>query len=81
MIKGLDHIGIAVTDLDTAIPLWLNLTGGALTHREIVASQSVEVAVITVGALHIELLQPTSNSSPIAKFIAKRGAGHSSHRP
>jgi methylmalonyl-CoA/ethylmalonyl-CoA epimerase len=75
MIKGLDHIGIAVTDLEAAIPQWLNLTGGTLAHREIVASQKVEVAVITVGELRIELLQPTAETSPIAKFIATRGAG------
>jgi methylmalonyl-CoA/ethylmalonyl-CoA epimerase len=75
MIKGLDHLGIAVTDLDAAIAQWIALTGGILMHREVVASQQVEVAVITIGALRIELLQPQTESSPIAKFIARRGAG------
>ena len=75
MIKGLDHIGIAVPDLEIAIPQWLNLTGGKLTHREIVSDQQVEVAVIMIGELRIELLGPTADTSPIAKFIANRGAG------
>ncbi|RPH94610.1 methylmalonyl-CoA epimerase [candidate division KSB1 bacterium] len=75
MLNGLDHIGIAVADLEQAVPLWLKITGGKLVHREIVASQKVEVAVIEIGSLHVELLRGVSDDSPIAKFIAARGAG------
>ncbi|MBU0508507.1 methylmalonyl-CoA epimerase [bacterium] len=75
MITGLHHIGIAVEDLDSAIAQWQKVTEGRLIHRETVAEQRVEVAVIEIGLLHVELLRPTSGDSPIAKFIAARGAG------
>ena len=75
MITGLEHIAFAVEKLDDAIPLWLLITGGAMSHREIVAEQQVEVAVITIGDLHIELLCPLSPDSPTAKFLRNRGAG------
>jgi methylmalonyl-CoA epimerase len=70
----LAHIGIAVTDLEEAIALWTKVTGGRLVHREAVADQKVEVAVILVGELHVELLAATSEDSPIAKFVTARGA-------
>jgi methylmalonyl-CoA epimerase len=75
MIQGLDHIGIAVSDLETAIELWTQVVSGKMVHRERIESQKVEVAVIEVGALQIELLCPTSEDSPVAKFIAARGTG------
>jgi len=75
VITGLAHIGIAVTDLEEAIVLWTKVTGGRLVHREVVADQKVEVAVILVGELRVELLAATSEDSPIAKFVAARGAG------
>jgi methylmalonyl-CoA/ethylmalonyl-CoA epimerase len=75
MLTGLEHIGIAVEQLDQSIDVWLKLTGGRLTHREIVADQQVEVAVIEVGALHIELLCATNDDSPIARFLKSRGPG------
>lgn len=75
MITGLHHIGIAVSNLDEAIDLWTRTTGGKLVHREIVESQRVEVAVIEIGPLHVELLQPVAESSAVAKFIEKRGPG------
>lgn len=75
MIHGLQHIGIAVENLDDAIALWQTATDARLVHREIVATQRVEVAVMEIGSLHVELLQPTSADSPIAKFITARGTG------
>lgn len=75
MITGLAHIGIAVTDLEEAIALWTNVTGGKLVHREVVTDQKVEVAVISIGDLRIELLAASSPESSLAKFIATRGAG------
>jgi methylmalonyl-CoA/ethylmalonyl-CoA epimerase len=75
MLTGLDHIGIAVSDLEAAIMTWVTATGGRVTHREIVAEQRVEVAAIKIGSLCIELLSPTSSDSPIAKFLATRGPG------
>ena len=75
MIRGLDHVGIAVENLDQAIALWVNTLGGKLTHREIVSDQKVEVATIRIGTLCVELLAAASDDSPISRFLAKRGAG------
>jgi methylmalonyl-CoA/ethylmalonyl-CoA epimerase len=75
MLSGLEHIGIAVERLDSSIELWLQLTGGRLLHRELVADQRVEVAVIEVGSLRIELLCATDDDSPIARFLKTRGPG------
>jgi methylmalonyl-CoA/ethylmalonyl-CoA epimerase len=75
MLNGLEHVGIAVENLDQSIEVWLQLTGGRLTHREMVADQRVEVAIIEVGSLRIELLCATDNDSPIARFLKTRGPG------
>lgn len=75
MIKGLDHIAIAVRDLDAAVRLWTDTFQVPLTHREIVHEQLVEVALIKLGHLRIELVSPISSDSPVAKFIEKRGEG------
>ena len=75
MLKGLDHIGIAVTELDEAVRVFVQATGGRLAHREVVADQGVEVATIEIGSLRLELLCPTRDDSPVARFIAARGTG------
>ena len=74
MIEKINHIGIAVPNLDEAIETYKNL-GFSIQGREIVASQKVEVAMIQIGDSHIELLQPTVEDSPIAKFLEKKGPG------
>lgn len=74
MIEKIHHIGIGVLDLDNAIETYEKL-GFHVDHREKVESQKVEVAMITVGESRIELLQPTAEDSPIAKFIEKKGPG------
>ena len=69
----LDHIGIAVKSLDAArIYETLGLT---IDHRETVETQKVNTAFLSVGDSNLELLEPTSPDSPIAKFIEKRGEG------
>jgi len=73
--KGLDHVAIAVTDLDEAIDTYCNTIGLELRERKIVESQKVEVAVLTAGGARIELLRPTEESSPVRGFIDKRGEG------
>lgn len=70
----IDHVGIAVASLDEALAAW-RLLGLAETHREEVPTQKVRVAFLTVGESAIELLEPTSPDSPIAKFLEKRGPG------
>ncbi|AHF80505.1 methylmalonyl-CoA epimerase [Thermococcus paralvinellae] len=74
MIKKIDHVGIAVKNLDEAVKLWEKL-GLKVAEIEEVPDQKVRVAVFKVGESRIELLEGTSEDSPISKFIAKRGEG------
>jgi len=74
MIEKINHVGIAVHNLDESIKTYENL-GFSVVGRETVASQKVEVAMIEIGESHIELLQPTADDSPIAKFLEKKGSG------
>ncbi|WP_221773331.1 methylmalonyl-CoA epimerase [Ruficoccus amylovorans] len=75
MLQQIDHLGIAVNSLDEAIPYYENALGLKCEHREEVASQKVRTAFFECGQVHIELLEPMSEDSPIAKFIAKNGEG------
>ncbi len=75
MIRAIDHIGIAVKDLDESLATWLVLFPGVEVHRETVADQKVDVASFQVGGVRIELTAATDEDSPIAKFLAKRGEG------
>ena len=70
----IDHIGIAVASIADSLPIYEAL-GLAEAHREIVASQGVRTAFLPIGDSSIELLEPTSEDSPVAKFLAKRGGG------
>ncbi len=74
MIKKISHIGIAVKDLDEAAKFYQKL-GLEVESTEVVESQKVKVAFISVGDVRIELLAATSEDSPIAKYIEKRGEG------
>jgi methylmalonyl-CoA/ethylmalonyl-CoA epimerase len=75
MIQSIDHLGIAVRSLDEAVPLYETALGLRCLGREEVASQRVKTAFFDVGGVHLELLEPTSPDSPIAKFIAEKGEG------
>jgi methylmalonyl-CoA/ethylmalonyl-CoA epimerase len=72
---NIDHIGIAVRDLDAALAEYHRQYRVEPMHREVVESQGVEEAMIAVGGSHIQLLQPLSEESPVGKFIASRGEG------
>lgn len=74
MFEKVDHIGVAVKNLDEALKFYAAV-GIDPHHTEIVESQKVKVAFIQVGETNIELLEATSPDSPIAKFIEKRGEG------
>ena len=82
-IKGVDHIAIAVEDLDRAIVVFETVLGSRVNHRETIEDQGVEVATIPLGdpggsstaVSAIELVAALSADSPIGKFIAKRGPG------
>ncbi len=75
MIQQIDHIGIAVKSLDATVPYYRDALGLGEPHIEEVASQKVRVAMFDVAGVHIELLEPTSPDSAIAKAIEKKGEG------
>lgn len=75
MIKKIDHIGIAVTDLEQQMNFYSDVLGLSCSGIEEVVDQKVKVAMFPVGEVRIELLQPTADDSPIAKFIEKKGEG------
>ena len=75
MIQKIDHLGIAVRSLDEAIPYYENALGLKCEHREDVPSQKVRTAFFCAGEVHLELLEPTAEDSPIAKFLEKNGEG------
>jgi len=75
MIKNIDHLGIAVRSLDEAICYYEQALGLSCSGREEVPSQKVRTAFFTAGDVHLELLEPTSADSPIAKFLEKHGEG------
>ncbi|MBT8044561.1 MAG: methylmalonyl-CoA epimerase [Verrucomicrobiae bacterium] len=75
MITKIDHLGVAVKSLETVIPYYEDVLGLECEGREEVESQKVRTAFFAAGDVHIELLEPTSDESPIAKFIEKNGEG------
>ncbi len=75
MFDRIDHVGIAVEDLDAAIALYEGALGMPLVHRETVTEQGVEAVLLDVGEGHIELLKPLAEDTPVGKFIARKGTG------
>ena len=75
MLTKINHIGIAVKSLDDAVPFYRDNLGMAFAGIEEVAEQKVRVAMLQIGESKIELLEPTSEDSPVARFIEKNGAG------
>lgn len=75
MIQSIDHLGIAVRSIDEVLPLYETALGLRCLGREEVPSQRVKTAFFDVGGVHLELLEPTSPDSPVAKFIEERGEG------
>jgi len=75
MFNRLDHIGVAVEDIDAALVLYERDYAMTLVHRETVTEQGVEAALLDVGENHVELLAPTGPDTPVGKFLAKRGPG------
>ena len=75
MFDRIDHVGIAVEDLDSSIELWRERLGLELSHREVVAEQGVEAALLDVGENHVELLAPLGEDTAVGRFLAKRGPG------
>jgi methylmalonyl-CoA epimerase len=75
MFARIDHIGVAVEDLDAALALYEREYAMSLVHREVVDDQGVEAVLLDVGENHVELLRPLAEDTPVGKFLAKRGPG------
>jgi methylmalonyl-CoA/ethylmalonyl-CoA epimerase len=71
----IDHIGVAVEDIDAALALYGDSFEMELAHRETVESQGVEAVLLDVGEGHVELLAPLGPDTPVGKYMAKNGAG------
>jgi methylmalonyl-CoA epimerase len=71
----IDHLGVAVDEIESALKFWKDSLGLEHVHTEVVAEQKVKVAMLPVGDTNIELLEPTAPDSPVAKFLEKRGGG------
>jgi methylmalonyl-CoA epimerase len=71
----IDHVGIAVTEIEPALELWRDTMQLDVAHREVVEEQGVEAVLLDVGENHIELLAPLAEDTPVGKFLAKRGPG------
>lgn len=75
LLTEIDHVGIAVHDLDAAVAWYQQMFGATVAHRERIESDGVEEALIKVADSYIQLLQPYTDSSPLAKFMANKGEG------
>jgi methylmalonyl-CoA/ethylmalonyl-CoA epimerase len=75
MFARVDHIGVAVEDLDAAIALHERAYGMAVAHREVVDEQGVEAVLLDVGENHVELLRPLGGETPVGRFLSSRGPG------
>lgn len=75
MTKKINHIGVAVRSIDAATPFYRDVLGMTFEGTEVVAEQKVKVAFFAVGESRVELLEPTADDSPVAKFLEKNGEG------
>jgi methylmalonyl-CoA epimerase len=71
----INHLGIATKSIEEALKFWQDSLGLENVHTEIVEEQKVRVAMLPIGESRVELLEPTSEDSPISKFLEKRGGG------
>ena len=74
-LTALDHVGVAVEDIDAALAVYRDALGMPLVHRETVSEQGVDAALLDVGDSHIELLQPLGPETTVGKFLARKGPG------
>jgi methylmalonyl-CoA/ethylmalonyl-CoA epimerase len=75
VFERIDHIGVAVEDLDAALELYNRQFEMGEQHREIVEAQGVEAVLLEIGEGHVELLKPLSDDTLVGKFLAERGPG------
>jgi len=74
-VRGIHHLGVAVADLDEAIATYERLFHARLEHREPLRDQGVEAASVLLGEGRVELVTPTGEDTPVARFLARRGPG------
>jgi methylmalonyl-CoA/ethylmalonyl-CoA epimerase len=75
VLGRIDHVGVAVDDVDAALALYRTAFGLELEHREVVEEQGVDAALLGVGDGHVELLAPLGPETPVGRHLAKRGPG------
>ena len=75
MFGLIDHVGVAVADLDAALELYEGTFAMPLAHRETVSEQGVEAALLDVGPCHVELLRPLGPETPVGRFLERKGPG------
>jgi len=75
MLRQIDHVGVAVEDIDAALELYTGPLAMPLEHRETVDDQGVDAALVGVGAGHVELLAPLGPDTPVGKYLERRGPG------
>ena len=75
MVGRIDHVGVAVEDVDAALALYGQALGMKVEHREVVEEQGVDAALLGVGEGHVELLAPLGPDTPVGRYLAKRGPG------
>ena len=75
MFTRIDHIGVALEEIEPALALYRDRFEFVVAHREIVHEQGVEALLLDIGENHVELLAPLGPDTPVGKFLAKRGPG------
>jgi methylmalonyl-CoA/ethylmalonyl-CoA epimerase len=75
VFSRIDHIGVAVEEIEPALKLYGDSLELAVAHREVVEEQGVEAVLLDVGENHVELLAPLAPDTPVGKFLAKKGPG------
>ena len=75
MVGRIDHVGVAVEDIDAALALYGETLGLTVEHREVVEEQGVDAALLGVGEGHVELLAPLGPETPVGRYLARRGPG------
>jgi methylmalonyl-CoA/ethylmalonyl-CoA epimerase len=75
VFRRIDHIGVAVEQIEPSLTLYRDGLQLRVSHREVVAEQGVEAVLLDVGENHVELLAPLSSETPVGRFLARRGPG------
>jgi methylmalonyl-CoA/ethylmalonyl-CoA epimerase len=75
LLTEIDHVAIAVTDLEAAIAYYRDTFGAEVDHREVVESDGVEEALLKVAESYVQLLTPTRDDSPVARYLERKGEG------